>query len=594
MSDERRSGDAAGRQGPWRRLVESRPGRTLARGLSRIWIRLLAFNVLLLFLPAAGLLVLDTFETQLLDAQERAMVQQGRLLAAALSGRGPLTADADRAPDTAAPADAGSGGTEDRAAPATEAERSAEHILRELNRRLEARLRVVDANGRVIADSAALGPRREPGEERAVAGGGPSAPRDSLLYRLGSNLHRLWRTLSPAPDLPPARPGLYTTGDDGRLSGPAVGEALAGRYGADLRVTAGEEGSVTTLHSAIPVTGAEAGSGPVVGAVLVSQSTSRVLAALTELRLGLFQVILASVAAAVVLSLLVATTIARPLARLRSEARAIVDRRGRLTGSFGGSNKHDEIGELARALERLTRRLRRHLGATEAFASDVSHEFKNPLASIRSATEMLTEAESDEERQRFQAIVLREVNRLERLLTSVREISAIDAGLDREEAEPVLLGDLLRSVVEGYRLRDGSTEVDLELPEEPLAVHAAPERLAQVAENLLDNAASFSPEGAAVRLRLERDGDRARLAVEDSGPGIPEEHLERLFDRFFSYRSEAPRHDRTAHRRDGHAGLGLAIVRAIAEGYGGGVRAANRPGGGARFEVTFPLADRRW
>lgn len=546
------------------RLPRSGFSWTVPRVLSRIWIRLLAFNVLLVFLPAAGLLILDTYERQLLDGQERTMVQQARIMASALSGRGELDA--------------------------TEARR----VLVELNQRLEARLRVVDADGRVVADSATLGPRREPGAdgETTERGGDGRQPRESLLYRLGSALYRLWRGVFPAPELPAARPGLYTAGDDGRLGGRAVTEALAGRYGADLRVTGGEyTAAVTTLYSAIPVTRGEAGSGPVVGAVLVSQSTGRVLAALTELRLGIFQVILASVLAAVVLSLLVATTIARPLGRLRDEARAIVDRRGRLTGSFGGSNKHDEIGELARALEELTQRLRRHLASTESFASDVSHEFKNPLASIRSAAEMLADADTPRDRRRFEGIVLREVSRLERLLTSVREISAIDARLEDEGTEPVVLNDLLAAVVEGLRLRgDGAVAVELEVPQQPVAVRAAPERLSQVAENLLDNAASFTPPGGRVRVELEADGGVARFAVLDRGPGVPADHAERIFDRFFSYRESGERGG--GGRRNGHAGLGLAIAKAIVEGYGGSIRAVDRPQGGARFEVTLPLAER--
>jgi two-component system sensor histidine kinase ChvG len=532
-------------------------GGRLARWLSRISIRLLAFNVLLVFLPAAAVLTLDTYERQLLVAQERSMVQQGRLLAAALSGGdGLATAEAER-------------------------------VLVQLDRRLEARLRVVDPAGRVVADSAALGPRREPGEAAEAPAAVPGSPGASPLYRLGTLLNRAWRAVAPPPELPLGGPGLYSAeAPGGVLSGPAVALALAGRYGADLRVTATPEGAVTTLHSAIPVLGGSPAAGdprPVLGAVLVSQSTGRVLAALREVRLAVFRVFVASVAAAVVLSLLVATTILRPIGRLRREARAIVDRRGRLTGGFGGSRKLDEIGDLARALEELTGRLRRHLAATEAFAADVSHEFKNPLAAIRSATEMLAEATTPEERRRFEALALREVARLERLLSAVRQVSAIDAGVAADDEERVEVGELLASVVEAFRLRGGP--VELVPGGEPLVVRAAPERLAQVVESLLDNALSFSPPGGAVRVESARRDRHAVVAVSDGGPGIHPEHLERVFDRFFSFRPASG-----PAARDGHAGLGLAIARSIVEGCGGSLRAANRPGGGARFEVELPLA----
>jgi signal transduction histidine kinase len=145
--------------------------------------------------------------------------------------------------------------------------------------------------------------------------------------------------------------------------------------------------------------------------------------------------------------------------------------------------------------------------------------------------------------------------------------------------------------------------IDLDLAAGPLTVRGEPERLSQVVENLLDNAISFSRSGAArpigggdpgesprvaprVEVELRREGEVALLAVSDSGPGIPEEHRDRIFDRFFTYRPAA---DGAAGRRDGHTGLGLAIARVIVEGCGGTIRAADRPGGGARFEVRLPL-----
>jgi two-component system sensor histidine kinase ChvG len=368
-------------------------------------------------------------------------------------------------------------------------------------------------------------------------------------------------------------------------------------------VTGGPAGAVTTLYSAIPVLGGRAAgegeaegsarevgangiaaSRPVVGAVLVSQSTGRVLAALREVRLGIFRVFVASVAAAVVLSLLVATTILRPIGRLRREAQAIVDRRGRLTGGFGGSAKLDEIGDLARALEELTGRLRRHLAATEAFAGDVSHEFKNPLAAIRSAAELVATADSAGERRRFEAIVLGEVARLERLLSGVAEVSAIDAEAAGEPGRADV-GAIARSLADAHRLRRAGVRLDLALPAEPLAVAMPPDRLAQVLDNLLDNAAGFSPPGAAIELAAERRDGQALIAVADSGSGIPESHLDRVFDRFFTFRPASG-----PAARDGHAGLGLAIARALAEAHGGTLTAANRPEGGARLTLRLPLA----
>ncbi len=515
---------------------------------SRIAVRLLAFNLLLVFLPAAAVHYLDVYERQLLDAQERAMVQQGRVLAAALSERGPI-----RAAD-------------------------AEGILVRLRRETEARLRVVDHQGRILADSSQLGARREPPPQPAAREAREPRVRDNAVYRLGAWLYRqAQRLVAPPPpvaepeseDVAPAAPLLAT---------PEVRGALAGRYGARTRMSPGGGRSVT-LYSALPVWD----GGRVVGAVQVSQSTARLFRVLDQTRLGVFQVFLASVAVAIVLSLLVSMTIVRPLRQLRDQSEGIADRRGRLRSRFRGSRRRDEIGELARALEELTRRLEDHARFTESFAADLGHELKNPLASIRSAAEMLAEVEHAADRRRFLGIVQREVARIEHLLAACRELARIDAGLETEERRAVDLGELLPAIVEGYRLR-GRTGVRLELTASPGPVPArgSPERLTQVFENLLDNALDFSPPGGTVRIDLGRRDGAAVATIADGGPGIPAGSEEQVFRRFYTDRPGK------AKTEDGHTGLGLALVKAIVEGYGGSVAAATRAEGGACFTVRLP------
>jgi two-component system sensor histidine kinase ChvG len=530
-------------------LARLRRGRSvfarLRRATSSISIRLVAFNVLLVFLPAAGFLYLDIYEEQLLRAQERSMVQQGRLLAAALAGRGPLEAAA------------------------------AEGILLQLGQRTTARLRVFDAAGAVVADSSRLGPRREPDEPAPEAA---ASARASWLYRLGAAGFALLARLAGRE-----RPEVVGY-EDGGAAAPAgdlgVAAALAGRYGAATRATPGQRS--VTLYSAIPITDGPA----VIGAVQVSQSTLHLLRDLYDVRLAIFQAFLASVLVAVVLSLFVSATIARPLRRLQRETLELLDRRGRLQGRFSGSKRRDEIGDLARALAEQSRRLGEHVAFIESFAADVSHEFKNPLATIRTATEMLAESEAPADRRRFQLMVEGEVGRLQKLLSAVREITRIDARIDAEPPVRVDLGRLLADLVAGCRRRAGrdGLEFALAAPPEPLVVLASPDRLAQAIENVLDNAVSFAPTGSTVTVSLARDGAAAVVRVADQGPGIPPEHLGRVFDRFFSYRPGDPE-----ARRD-HAGLGLAIVRAIVEAYGGSVAAGNGEGGGAVITLRLPLA----
>lgn len=508
------------------------------RFVSRISARLLAFNLLLVFIPVAGILYLGTYETRLERAQLRSMTQAGTLLASILTSA--------------------SGGSDI----------SSNDILARIPRELaaEVRMRVVDLDGHVIADS---------GVPVAV----PSHPaageiRRSWLYRFGSAIvGPLTRWMRP-PVAPP-EPGDYYE-SAAQLRGPEVLDALRGRVATAKRASPRGHRSLI-LYVAVPMRS----SAGVQGAVLVSESTFPILQDLYAVRLGMLRIVLLSIVVAIALTLYVAATIAAPLRRLRLEARSILDRTGRLRGRFAGSRRHDEIGELSRALERLTRRLDVHLRFVESFASDVAHEFKNPLASIRTAAEMLAEVDAPEERARFHGMVNKEIARLEKLLSAVREITLLDAQISREPFTLVRLDELVTQLVDGFRLRLGARAIfDLDLVE--ATVRASAEKLAQALENILDNAVSFTPEGGTIRVALSIEGSRAVVTIDDQGPGIPESHIARVFDRFFSYRPE--------EGRAGHTGLGLAIVKAVIEAHAGTVTAANRAEGGARFTVTLPLA----
>jgi two-component system sensor histidine kinase ChvG len=337
-----------------------------------------------------------------------------------------------------------------------------------------------------------------------------------------------------------------------------------------------------TLSSAIPVESGER----VVGAAVVTQSTYRILQDLYAIRLSIAEICAVSLAVALILSLFVSATIARPIRRLRDEAEAILDRRGRLKRSFRAIDRSDEIGDLARALEALTRRLEEQMRNLESFAADIAHELKNPLASIRSAAEMLPETRDPEERRRFLAIVFEEVARMEHQLSDLAEVTRIDARLEAEEQVAVPLNGLLAQIAERFRMREnGRARFLLEQPEEIITVRASPGRLTQALENILANAASFSPEGGSVRIALARSPDgSAAVTVSDEGPGIPLSHADRIFERFFSYRTADGGADRL------HTGLGLAIVRTIVEGYGGSVSASNNPDRGATFTVRLPAS----
>jgi two-component system sensor histidine kinase ChvG len=518
--------------------------RRLRLTISRIWLRLLAFNLLLLFLPIGGLFYFEIFEGKLLEAQERSMVQQGRLVAAALSGQGPLDEEASQA------------------------------ILGQLRQQTTARIRVVDTGGELVADTSLMGPNRPPDQ---ASGEREEATRGKPLYRLGLVFFRAWERVIGTPQPETQQIEFYSSNKP--LLGPEVVKALQGRYGATWRVSPGQRS--VSLYSAIPIQG----SGQVIGAVLVTQSTFRVLEDLYEVRLFVFKLIVASVLASFVLSILVATTIARPLRRLQQQALSSLKADGEKSPRFPGSRRLDEIGDLSRALNEMSERLSDRIDFIESFAADVAHEFRNPLASIRTATEMASQIEEGPERQRFLGMVQSEVARMEQLLGAVRQISWIDSRLTSEVRTAVNLRTLLVELTEGFRLRYPRILFQLDIPEESVFVKVAHERLVQVFENIVANSVSFSGANMPIGIALRKSGSEVVITVSDQGPGIPEEHLERIFDRFFSHRPE------NAAAESYHAGLGLAIVKTIVQGFGGVVRAENRKGGGLVLEVRLPAVN---
>jgi two-component system, OmpR family, sensor histidine kinase ChvG len=504
------------------------------RSFSRLGVRLLAFNIILVFLPVAGVLLLGAYEARLETAEIRDLTHRARLIAATIAREGTLDADAFEDVIHRAKID-------------------------------DMRVRLIDSRGRVVADSRFIVP---PAPQRP-----PRTDRKNALYRLGAFLLRpVLRFVRPPEE--PLEVDYYANAV--RLEGPEIAEALRGREHLDKKITARGQRSVT-LYRMVPVIV----GGWTVGAVVASKSTFAILQDLYVVRLRVMRIFIASMAVAIMVTIFFSTSIVRPLRQLRIDARAVLDRRGRLRGRhFKGSKRRDEIGELSRALERIMRRLDAHVGVIETFASDVVHELKNPLASIRNANEMLSEVSEPADRRRFVGIIEQEVARMERLLSGVREISMIDARLVRERPQPLDLGVLLTRIIEGFRLRDDGKDEQLELGPGPLTVAASEDRLIQVFENILDNALSFTPEGGTVTLHVAAENGEVVTRIRDMGPGIPEPNLARIFDRFFTHRPDGS--------RGGHTGLGLAIVKTIVEGYGGAVSAANGEEGGAVFTVRLP------
>lgn len=517
----------------------------IGRFLLSITFRLMLFNIILVFLPAASILYLDTYEKQLLEAQEKSMVQQGRLLSAALSNSGNLDAV------------------------------DAERILKNLKGRTEARLRILDKNGVLIADSSSIYKAEIENIDityKAIYRSIPSIDEESFLYRTATWPVRMYRKLFQSP-LPVAGESYYNSTKP--FNGLEIQAALDGRYGAVTRLSSDGQRSVS-LYIAIPVTSGET----VIGAILCSQSTYRILQDMYEIRLALLKIFLWSFLFALILSTLLAFSISFRIKRLRNDAESIRTGKGRLEGYFTPSSFMDEIGELSFSLKDLTSRLDRHIRHTASFIQDFSHEFKNPLSVLRTASEMIPES-TVEQRDRFLQLIDQNSRRMESLLEGIREFSLIDRDLEEEIKEMVLVEALLNNLIDGFQIKYPDRKWELKCNTHNTSVLGTEDKIGRVFINILENANSFACKGSSIEINLENSNGNNQLEIEISNHGtrIPEGDLNKIFDRFYSNRSNGDQN---------HNGLGLSIAKTIVESYSGCIRSQNTEQG-VRFLIAFPL-----
>lgn len=296
------------------------------------------------------------------------------------------------------------------------------------------------------------------------------------------------------------------------------------------------------------------------------------------------------------LSLVLASTISNPLSDLAAAAE--LGREGHGTNTPGRiripdlTGRPDEIGRLSGAIRGMVSALYDRIDSNEQFAADVAHEIKNPLASLRSAVGTLRVVKKDEQRERLLEVIEHDVRRLDRLVSDISNASRLDSELVKEEQEPFDLLKTLNNLGEYLGGQAHAEGIDFisDLPSEPIVIHGLEARLAQVFVNLITNAISFCEDGDAIRVWARRRENRVLIVVEDTGPGIPDQALSKVFKRFYS--------ERPAGQYGNNSGLGLAISKQIVEAHGGVIWAENiRPTDadatsdplGARFVVGLPV-----
>ena len=466
-------------------------------------------------------------------------------------------------------------------------------VLRRLVSPTRTRARIYDHDGYLLIDS-----------QSAVARSNilrydlPPAGQDDASPTL---FERTWNTFRGRFGPTRAPVGEDVSAGNGRVF-PEVREALTGTPSTVVRVNARGE---TIISVAVPVQRFRL----VRGALLMSTQGDDIDKIIAQERWAIVRIFLVSAAVMFLLSMFLAGTIAEPI-RLLAEAAERVRRGLKSRQEIPDfTRRSDEIGDLSGALRDMTRALYNRIEGTERFAADVAHELKNPLTSLRSAVETLPRARSDQSRGRLLEIIQHDVRRLDRLITDISDASRLDAELARADMQPLDAAQLLRTVVGMANNVDRDDGVHISLDVAPLEAGGdAPNsylivghdsRLAQVVNNLIDNARSFSTHGGSIRVALRRARredphgeleDGVEILIDDDGPGIPDHAFERIFERFYT--------DRPEQGFGQNSGLGLSISRQIVEAHGGRIWAENRlvhgagpdAVAGARFTVWLPDA----
>jgi two-component system sensor histidine kinase ChvG len=535
--------------------------RTQSRRYSPLTRRILLLNIVPVVLLALGAVYLSDYEDELIDAELASLLVQGEMVAAGISE---VAVVGDETTVNRLDAEA------------------ARQLLTRLVRPTGVRARLFSETGELLGDSAVLS---DVGRIHVIPLPPPEMAPVEPEHRLGDQISDwIARQLTRTDRYPEYVERTVPSVRDY----PEAQSALRGFNASAVRT--GSNGRLL-LSAAVPVQRYK----QVLGALLLTRDNRAIAASLREVRYDMLTIAVAALGITVLLSLYLAGTITQPIVRLARAADEVRLARESRPEIPDLGKRGDEIGDLNDALRSMTDALWQRLGAIESFAADVAHELKNPLTSLRSAIEVAARPNLEpEQRAKLMAIVIDDINRLNRLISDISDASRLDSELMRGEVQPVDLRKLLSDLVQHYANQAAQKAgVDVELrvaANPPFDAHGHDGRYGQVFRNVFDNALSFSPQNSRILVELSRESRNGPFVVtiDDEGQGIPEDNLESIFQRFYS--------ERPNEHFGQHSGLGLSICRQVMEVYGGSITASNRRAAdgrvlGARFTIRLPAAD---
>lgn len=522
--------------------------------------KIITFNLLAIILMVAGVLYLNPFRDSLVFQRQNGLVTEARLIASALEAQLPKDGTVDLAASVGVDVNA---------------------TLGNLAFLDGVEVFVYDADQALVGTS--LGVERRAGAP--ILG----LERNRRATLITDFLNSIWE----------GTVGLLKRGGTGDAEAPHDSEAHTRLLVAETLV------GTTHVHSGHNSAGSAVfavatplkQSGVIIGVVALTSAAGEIDELVRSEREQVLQMFVIAILVSIGLSLVLASTIANPLSDLADAAEIGRDKNSRKVNPGRVripdlSGRPDEIGRLSGALRGMVGALYNRIDANEQFAADVAHEIKNPLASLRSAVGSLRMIKKEEHREKLLDVIDHDVRRLDRLVSDISNASRLDSELVKEEEEEFNLLHMLNNLIEylGQDAAEKGVEFIADVPEKPIFIQGLEARLAQVFVNLITNAVSFCEDGDAIRIWVRKRENRVLIVVEDTGPGIPEQALSKVFNRFYS--------ERPVGQFGNNSGLGLAISKQIVEAHGGVIWAENiRPTDaditsdplGARFVVGLPI-----
>ena len=542
------------------RLIKKKSRRHLSgeRKVSPLTLKIWSINIIAIFVVLIAVLHLDRYEDSLIQSELEALEHQAELFANALS-------------EVAVKND-----------PGIHSYLSSIAVQNVINRsalRSPARSRVFDTAGRLLADSQEL-PGRVPSViTKPLASVFPDIFfqkffNDFFQQFFNSSI-QVRRPINEAHKIQLAH---------------TFPEVISALKGSSIKTVKLRETGESLLTVAVPIQKYKR----VLGVLLLSVKDEKVDAAFSSYQKELIIAVVIALVITSALSLYLSRSITKPILSLASAAEKIKNDRSGRSEIPEVSKRDDEPGDLSRALIEMTNNLWQRLDAIEKFAADVSHEIKNPLTSIKSAIETATKIKNSGKRDQLLTVILDDVNRLDRLITDISDSSRLDAELSREKFEAIDIESLLLAFYQlrkfQKRFEQKSLTLNIEKGEKQLLILGHESRIVQVIDNIVNNAITFAPVNSNINISVSADTTDVKITIDDEGPGIPENKLDAIFERFYSERPAAEKFGL-------HSGLGLSICKQIVEAHNGKIFAKNRTGyqndiTGARFIITLPIMNK--